>query len=114
MSRPASFKAGGFKWKIEYIGHKAWPTERGHDAMGICHCDQHRISVRLGDEGQTYSEGAIIETLLHELMHVCYYITGASHFEDNQTEENTIRFLSPALLAVLRDNLPLARYLLAD
>lgn len=112
MGRPTKFRAGGFNWKVEYFLHKDWPTE-DDSKMGVSHVDMHKVHIRLSDKEARYGEGAIKETLLHELMHVCYFISGRDH-EDTFKEEDTIRFLSPTLLAVLRDNLPVARYLLAE
>ena len=62
------------------------------------------------------------ETLLHEVMHAAYYVAGnpfgwmnlaPDDDEDREMslEEQTIRFTSPLILSVLRDNPDLVAYL---
>jgi hypothetical protein len=51
------------------------------------------------------------ETLMHEVLHAVVEVAGLAHEWDDETEENTVRRISPVLLEVLRRNKPLVRYL---
>lgn len=46
----------------------------------------------------------LLDTLLHEVLHACFDLIGASSDVDHDTEEKLVRRLSPVLIQVLRDN----------
>lgn len=51
------------------------------------------------------------ETLFHELLHACEFMSGAGSHLSERTLENHIRRLSPVLYSTLRHNVPLRAYL---
>jgi hypothetical protein len=44
------------------------------------------------------------DTLLHETLHAILWLSGMSNEMDGDTEEKYVRYLTPWLLAFLRDN----------
>lgn len=72
---------------------------------GVSNGNLLRIAVRSNLPHQTKAE-----TLLHEVLHQCLFVTGRDLERD--LEESIVRPLSMALFGVLRDNPKLVTYLL--
>jgi hypothetical protein len=52
------------------------------------------------------------DTFLHECLHVVFWLSGMGSDLDADTEEKYVRYLSPWILAFLRDNPEALAYLL--
>lgn len=84
-------------------------SEAGEVLDGHISHDKMVISIREGDHALTHRA----EVLLHEVLHGILVTT--SRKEDiGEKEEEVVRALSVALLAVLRDNPEFVKYLTAD
>ena len=98
----------GFEWKIKFI-----------NITGDCFGDSDTDSkeVRIYYKGR--SKQNVLETLLHELMHVLVFDTSDSIFNydhekmDNK-EENAIRLLSPRFFHLIKDNVKLIDFVVKE
>jgi len=79
------------------------------DVCGLCDSVKQDIWLRTG-LGETFER----ETLLHELLHAMFDMTGLSHELGVEKEENIIRRLSPVLLDFLMSNPHILPYLLGE
>lgn len=52
------------------------------------------------------------ETLLHEVLHMCLFVTGTDMLIEDDVEEKIVRPMAMALFGVLRDNPKFVAYLL--
>ncbi len=96
----------GFDWEIRFIS-----TYR-EDAFGITSIDEKYIHIYYGKR----SDQVVIETLIHELIHVTLMdITDAIfHFEKEKVddkEENLVLLTSPRIFSILRDNVELMDFI---
>lgn len=71
--------------------------------------DGNRLALKVNT---AYPVATQQETLLHEILHMCLYVTGTDTQLDDDVEERVIRPMAMALFGVLRDNPKLVTYLL--
>lgn len=101
MKRPLRVKIVGKQHSVAYVpaGHPG--LKDGTDALvGSIQHDKQEIYV---EEGQPIEQEQ--DTLLHEILH------GVERQMDLELEESAIRRLATGLLAVMKDNPSLVRYL---
>lgn len=102
MKRPLRVKVIGKQYRIVYEPRGgALVTEEGE--YGECNFDKQLITVL---EGQPLESEQ--DTVLHEILHA---VDGAMIDEKDQASETVIRRLATGLLAVIKDNPSLTRYL---
>lgn len=71
--------------------------------------DGNRLTLKVNT---AYPPGTVAETLLHEVLHMCLFVTGTDSLIEDDVEERVIRPMAMALFGVLRDNPKLVTYLL--
>jgi hypothetical protein len=117
MTRPRKARVGHLTFSITWVKEADWAGLKDRigseveDAGGLTNGVTEDIFVRLNDN---ITENNLKEVLLHELMHACYYVSMKNYdnlFKEEDAEEALIRYISPHLLSVLRDNAPVRRYL---
>jgi len=85
------FKSGYFKWVIEFLDHTL--HEDGDQLLGITLNDDKIVKIGKIDNKQVERE-----TVLHELLHVCF---GDSVIISDDKQEEVIRQISPRLMDIL-------------
>lgn len=106
MKKPTKFKSGCFNWKIY------WSEEQADEIYGKA--DTHTKTVTIYKHK---NEEMLIETLLHELLHVVMEDKAEAIFnfdpdkKDFDKEENLIRLISPVLMQLINENPELIRFL---
>lgn len=98
---PKKIKVGPFFFKIKYANLN--DMNRG-DSSGYTVFENRHIYIE-----KSYDEDLQSEILLHEILHVIWWIAGIKERDD---EESIIRMESPLMLGVLRDNPDLVNFLL--
>lgn len=93
-----SFRFSGFDWTIKFL-------EIDTDRFGDTDTDSKEVKIYYKGK----SDQNIIETLIHELVHVAVFDLADSifHFDVDDVdkkEENLIRLTSPRIFAIMRDN----------
>lgn len=79
------------------------------DACGLC--DHQRQTIYIDPDMEI---DAIVDTLLHEIMHFIFYITGGTNELGAEQEEKVILFLGSMLLDTIRRNPDVAKALLGN
>lgn len=102
MNIPKKVKVGGHVYKIKYPYIFTERFDRngqiGHDVTTI-------LLSHLDSNGNPKSESAIIETLIHEILHALNYRSGDVIFDkDSDKMEDQVSALSEGILALLVDN----------
>ena len=92
------FKLSGFDWKIKFLDIET-------DNFGITDTDKKTVHIYYKDK----TDQVIMETLLHELMHVVMFEMADAVFKHDvekpyDLEENMIRLISPRFFSLVRDN----------
>lgn len=100
MKLPRRLTIAGHRWRV--IDDRAGLVAAA-EARGWTHPDTLTIAIDTSLAGSMRRE-----VLLHEVIHASIRAAGL----EEDTEETVARALAPVLLAALRDNPPLARYLL--
>jgi hypothetical protein len=102
------------------IGHARYAVKVDNDrcADGGLFGESHsaRLEIRMD---VSYPHTVVADTLLHEVMHQCLAVAGASRLDEHlkegeNVEERLILAMSGPLLGALRDNPQLVAFLLAD
>lgn len=116
VPRPDSVKVGNHQYSIVWLTTDEWL--QGHhpdEADGTTYSRANIIVIKLDSEAQ---ESHYQEVVVHEVMHAVWDETMATHYHGNVDEEEREEFLvgltSPAMLAVLKDNSHLVKYLVSD
>jgi hypothetical protein len=105
-------KIGPYDVKILYKDapmHKARVENDITEAVGFCSPELQQILIapEQGDDSKA-------DTLLHEILHYIFYITGGSNEFGNETEEKMIMHIGSTLLDTLRRNPQATKYLLGE
>jgi cob(I)alamin adenosyltransferase len=82
-----------------------WDTKQANAAGRYGECDKANAILRID---VTYGPEKAANTLLHEILHACYDISGLT---DEDNEERTVTQLSSVMAQVIRDNPHLLAYL---
>lgn len=116
MKRPKSVRVGWLREvKIHWLSNKKW---RKHESLddhegGCFFGGSKEIYIRLVDDQH---EDLNRETLWHEIIHAVYFETNIVNTQNvirhKHMEEAVVGSLSGPLLAVLRDNPKILKYLL--
>lgn len=94
---PKHVRVGPFTYRIAVTPDI---DEFGHTAN-----DVHRISINVDQ-----STVSMKDTLLHEVLHACFFTVNLRDQVDYEAEERIVRRLSTILLQVLRSNPKLVEY----
>jgi len=92
---------GGQLWTVNIVSerHAKLRDEDGSRCKGMAYRDDCKIYI-----AREQSEQAFEDTLLHELLHVMLWVTGASHaIGDEEKEEHIVRDLTPIMHRLLKD-----------
>lgn len=95
---PKAVKVGPYTYRIAVTPDI---DEFGHTAN-----DAHRIAINVDQ-----SAVSMKDTLLHEVLHACFFTVNLRDQVDFETEERVVRRLATILLQVLRSNPKLVDYL---
>jgi len=107
MKRPTRIKILGKVYKVRVVTERAQGFEDGD--YGECDNDKHVISILAGR-----SLGNDQDTLLHECIHaICFQMGVDGAINKRGTEEQWVQGLATGLLAVMKENPSLVRYLRA-
>lgn len=104
MTPPALLKISHHDWRVRPGRVKA---PEGEFWYGVTRRKKTRI-----DFDDTVSPSQQRDTLLHEVLHAI--LTDSPFRLSNDDEERAIRAVTPGLLAALRDNPDLVKFLLED
>lgn len=111
---PRRIRVGQLRYRV-YVDDSAhrWAEWYERDRLnGHCHYDELRITLR-----PDLPRAKQREVLFHEALHAVCELVGINHDLRNRTridEEQLVRRLAPALVALLRDNPKLTTYLTAE
>jgi hypothetical protein len=108
---PESVIIGPYRYAIT-VDHEAMERLRNRGESGGGNAgtaDYHQLQITI--DGDMAAE-MIADTLLHEIMHCCYRVSGLGR--GKITEEEAIEHMTPVLLDTLRRNPAVTRYLLED
>jgi hypothetical protein len=108
---PASVIVGPYRYTIS-VDHEAMERliSRGEAGGGNAGTvNHHKLQITIDGD---MAASMIADTLLHEIMHCCYRVSGLSR--GKVTEEKAIEHMTPVLLDTLRRNPAVARYLLEN
>lgn len=116
-TRPTSVTVGHATYDIRWIEETPWMKEFAAqaDKGGFFWVDGNVICMRTQNEGDDRHDDSLRETLLHEILHACWHHTNMAHHgavEKDDLEEWVVGTLSFPLIAVLRANPDLVRWLL--
>jgi len=98
---PKTVKVGPYVYKIE-----KWDAMAARDADKHGECDTAMHIIRVD---ATYSEAAVKNTLLHEILHAVWNAWGLG---DSEEEEKAVNNMANGLQAVLNDNPGLIKFLI--
>lgn len=116
VARPLVMNLLHITWTFEYLEHDDWNATDARKS-GVTYCNKNNMKVRLSDEDGAYSEANIREIVLHEMQHAIWFSMqlGQHKFPDDteDLEELVTSSLTAPLLAVLRDNPEIVKYLTA-
>jgi hypothetical protein len=111
---PASVIVGPYRYAIsvdheamERLIHRIHRGEAGGGNAGTV--NHHKLQITIDGD---MAASMIADTLLHEIMHCCYRVSGLGR--GKITEEKAIEHMTPVLLDTLRRNPAVAQYLLED
>lgn len=93
------FHLGGQKWSVYIVSPKSKHLGKG-TYNGACDYDTCKIYL-----SKSLTDGALEDTLLHELMHALMYVSGASKVYDCDfdKDETLVCAVTPMLHRLLRD-----------
>tara|TARA_Y100001973_G_C5154006_1_gene309709 strand:+ start:794 stop:1111 length:318 start_codon:yes stop_codon:yes gene_type:complete len=74
--RPTEVMIGGHKFSIEY---------KQMDDFGVLHFERRTISIR-----KNLSEEDTLDTILHEVVHACFALSGIGYLLDNDNLEEAL------------------------
>lgn len=101
MNPPKHVQIGPYRYRlvldraaIDRIG-----ASDGERHLGSCDHDQLVVTV-----DPDLAPDCVRETTLHELLHACFALIGASDALSHEQEESVVRRLSPVLYGALRAN----------
>ena len=107
---------GHATYKIAWIDEQTWMKDYAslNDKAGFFWVDENQVAIRTENEGCARHEDAMRETLLHEVLHACWHHTNMAHHgtvDKDDLEEWVVGTLSFPLIAVLRENPALVKWL---
>lgn len=108
MNRWLSLHIGGQKWSVYLVSRKSkfLDNSDGERLHGSCHYDTCRIFI-----SKELGEQVLEDTLLHELMHAVFYVSGGTSVIEGampeadsiKAEEHLIRCVTPVFHRLLKD-----------
>jgi len=107
IKRPTSFKYETFTWKINYLDVE-------NEDHGNTNTDLKYINVYTKDKPESVN----VDSVAHEINHVLFEnlipvtISGSSSPEE--MEENLIRFITPRLVCLYKENKELREYVFGN
>lgn len=113
---PKTVKVNGRKWTIKFVSESQMLDIEGIEGSGkgrIGLTMLRKLVIHIGDFVDEYIQK---ETVLHEVMHACWAGVHAEadlNHEETDAEEMFCSGLDTPLLAVMRENPALMRYLLS-
>lgn len=114
-ARPTSVKVGYVDFTIRWLSDEEWRREcpGDQDNSGTTESTEARISIRVPKDGHPVH---LRETLLHEIVHACFQVSGLStenHRAMDDLEEAFVTRLTVVLIDVLRSNPDVTKFLLS-
>lgn len=114
--RPNKVKIGHAVLPIKYHKESGWKgKDYPMDKAGLSWWSGQEIHIRLEQEGEALGEAALKETLLHEILHMCWAVAnmdGQGKVAADDLEEWTVSNLSFPLMQVMVDNPKVFAYLM--
>jgi hypothetical protein len=102
---PHVLEIGGQPWRVEYVhGDSAGVTETAEVGLTI----GHKRLIKL-DEDQAHP--ALLDTMLHEVLHAITIMTGLREELGKELDEKVVNRISPVLLDAIRSNAQLVAWL---
>lgn len=100
---PILVKVGAIPYRVHFDTDKTNSQAGKHgmgEVLGITENITSEIFVRAD-----LSRAQVRSTLLHEVLHACWWVAGLGHIENEEqlTEESVVKLLAPVLLSVLRE-----------
>ncbi len=107
MKIPKQVDVGPHQYEV-VTEERAVLALRDEGKYGITRVD--RLEIHIDDAG---AQTQVADTLLHEILH-CIWDQGGLRMEDPGLEERVVSSLTTGILAVLRQNPKVVKFLLAD
>lgn len=107
-SCPSKVKVGSYIFEIITEPNEFWKAQRQQDTLEVSGLTVYKEQKIYVDPDQ--AKDMFADTLLHELLHVVYYVSGLGEIE-NATEEQIVFVMTHPLLQILRDNPELTEFL---
>lgn len=116
VKRPTRVKVG-YQWiKIKWLSEREWMSaghaenDAGNSWWGVA-----TINIRTEQSGIVLAESAMQETLLHEILHMCYEVSNLNKApfpeERDEREEQIVGMMAVPLTQVLQDNKEVLAYI---
>lgn len=108
---PRSVIVGPYRYTIT-VDHEAMDRlQRSGESGGgnVGSSNHHQLQITIDGD---MAPAMIADTLLHEIMHCCYQVSGVG--AGKMTQEEAIDHVTPVLLDTLRRNPDVAQYLFRD
>lgn len=106
---PKHVQVGPHRYRLVFDKHEADRRSLAEGEVRLGECD-HRALTILVDPVQADTQ--VRDTVLHEVLHACMSLIGASEDVSEQVEERLVLRLAPVLLHLLRSNPRLLEWLL--
>jgi hypothetical protein len=110
MSRPTKVKVGHVLFTIKWVDKDDW---KDPETDGTMEMSSGTIEINVGPEESMEIHRQ--ECLMHEILHAVFATTQITHEKWHRlddVEEHVVRYTSPTLMNVLRDNPKVLEYLL--
>ena len=101
MKRPVNVRVGVHTYRLVFDrdAMNAASAEHGDRLLG--RCDTEALVI-VADDRQAGSQ--LAETLVHEVLHACFDLIGATEDVSSDVEERLVRRLAPVVAGVVADN----------
>ena len=118
MNPPDIIEVMGQRFRLEAVADPTYSVHRSADGGAQGLADVYEGRIRYRPEGPDSSKDNERDTVLHEAVHLLMRLLGLEHVLDGEHNANggeaLVAPLSTALLATLRANPELVRYLLSE
>lgn len=108
MKLPPTLKVGALEYRLTDDPVELLQRCRANSEDLLGHCDRRQLVINIDD---SQAPGQRRDSLLHEALHGVTDIVGLAAEWGGEREETIVARLTPALLALLRDNPKLVAYL---
>lgn len=115
-TRPTSVKVGFLDYSISYLTEEEWGSHPLTTDNNVGVMDGSSASIYIRDV-PTMSPVHVRETLLHELLHACVFVSGLVYENlriKEDIEEAFVGRVSPVLLDIFTTNLHVTKFILGN